>query len=310
MNKAKPKRRWRQLSIRGLLIVITFLGIWLGFWTNSARRQHSAAAKIRAMGGELTYAETHAPEWLVQRLGIDYVCGVKNVRISGFHWYRDKPDVAFDMQQLTQAIGAMPSCTGLEISLVKMNDADLQELGSLADQLVLLSLRETGHDQITGVGLALFKNWSRLESLRYNSAEDDPPDLSQLATCPRLKEVTLAGFRMQQEQFADLADCGALTNLSLAYCSFEGEFLKPLRESPKLSRMTLQNCIPRPYVHTWIVGKDGEKTPVAAETFHFIGGDPQFIPTPTQQPSFPNKMYETWKHETLPKITIMEWYMS
>ena len=43
----KRKRRWLQFSLVSLLLVMTVLGLSLGLWTDSARRQEQAAEALR-----------------------------------------------------------------------------------------------------------------------------------------------------------------------------------------------------------------------------------------------------------------------
>ncbi len=85
-DQAKPvSRPWRRLlrfSVRGLIVLVLVIGCWLGWLARSARVQREALdsvgeADIDAdFGWEFSFGassreELWAPEWLVERIGID-----------------------------------------------------------------------------------------------------------------------------------------------------------------------------------------------------------------------------------------------
>jgi hypothetical protein len=57
MGEVKPDRRWAQLSLRTLLVIVTVLCVVLGMWIVPAERQRRAVAAIEAVGGSVEYAE-------------------------------------------------------------------------------------------------------------------------------------------------------------------------------------------------------------------------------------------------------------
>ena len=48
----KPRRRWLQISLRTLLILVTLLSIGLGWVVNRGERQRRAVAALEEMGGD------------------------------------------------------------------------------------------------------------------------------------------------------------------------------------------------------------------------------------------------------------------
>jgi hypothetical protein len=70
------KRRWLQFSLRTLLVAVTLLAVWLGLWTDRARRQRVAVQRVRELGGDIRYdyenqkgGQPPGPEWLRRLLG-------------------------------------------------------------------------------------------------------------------------------------------------------------------------------------------------------------------------------------------------
>lgn len=68
VTKFKPKRRWVQVSLRTMLVLVTLLCIALSLWVASAERQRRAIAAIEALdGSEISYVDrpvTFLRRWL------------------------------------------------------------------------------------------------------------------------------------------------------------------------------------------------------------------------------------------------------
>ena len=63
-----PRRRWLRFSLRTLLVGMLAVGIWLGLWVRSARRQQDVVAWVRQQDGEVYYEDdtgsgTDYPHW-------------------------------------------------------------------------------------------------------------------------------------------------------------------------------------------------------------------------------------------------------
>ena len=55
MDKTKSKKRWKTLSLRGLLLVVLAIGLWLGWIVHKARQQREAVAALQKFGGFVHY---------------------------------------------------------------------------------------------------------------------------------------------------------------------------------------------------------------------------------------------------------------
>jgi hypothetical protein len=82
------RRRWFQFSLRGFLVVMTGLGIWLGVIANRAREQRAAVVAIKELGGTVYYdweLETggtpRGPAWLRRLVGDEHFQKVQMVNL-------------------------------------------------------------------------------------------------------------------------------------------------------------------------------------------------------------------------------------
>lgn len=302
--------RFARFSIRAILITAAVVCVFLTIWHRSARLQRASVETITAMGGIIEYESSMMPKWVVDAVGEHYFETARRVKISGFRWSRSERDNSLDFKVLCEAMQGMPLCDSLSLEMVGMKDEDLVTLKPLSSQLKTLSISEVDSAYVSHAGLANLKNWARLEDLTFNSASTTTADLSQLSTCERLQRFSLCGTWLEKEHFSDLGKCASLQLLSLSVCNFKGNELAELRPLKRLESVTLVNCMPEPYIGSWTISKSGEKTPLEPMTFHFRGGDPQFLPTPFDQPGFPMEDYRSWLKSLLPGIDVWELYMS
>ena len=86
-------RRWLRLSVRGLIVLVSVIGCWLGWVVRSARIRRNAIAAIYKGGGHIYYnwetdyignmseAKPWWPKWLDSLLGPDYFGHVAQVHL-------------------------------------------------------------------------------------------------------------------------------------------------------------------------------------------------------------------------------------
>jgi hypothetical protein len=155
---SRPWRRSLRFSVRGLIVLVLVIGLWLGWLVRSARRQREAIAAIRNVRGQVRYdwqwkngraiprAKPWAPKWLVDGLGADYVGHVTMVSMPG----------VFDDELV--AIGRLSQLRDLYIAPSSaVTDRGLAHLKDLHN-LVQLDLRGS---QISDAGLAHLKRLIR-----------------------------------------------------------------------------------------------------------------------------------------------------
>src|SRR5215469_1671698 len=62
LTTPKPKRRWMQVSLRTVLVLVTLLCVALSVWVMPAERQRRAMAAIEKLGGNVGYVKPAASE--------------------------------------------------------------------------------------------------------------------------------------------------------------------------------------------------------------------------------------------------------
>jgi Leucine-rich repeat (LRR) protein len=145
LSTFKPKRRWLQISLRAVLVLVTLLCVGLSLWVGPAERQRRAVAAIDKFGGSVRYGELAAGErfpvtFLRRWLSPDYFDEVEEVDLTG--------------TQVTDAgLAHLQGLTGLQglwLINTQVTDAGLAHLQGLTG-LQVLSLDNT---QVTDAGLA------------------------------------------------------------------------------------------------------------------------------------------------------------
>ena len=105
----KPKVRWKTISLRGLLLLILAIALWLGWIVNKARQQREAVAALQKFGGFVHYdwefvdgpvkvprgnrlwmpswgkftpgRKPWAPDWMRRALGDEYFQSIAHVSL-------------------------------------------------------------------------------------------------------------------------------------------------------------------------------------------------------------------------------------
>jgi hypothetical protein len=224
----KHKRRWRQYSLRTLMIIVTLFAVacsWLAVKMRQAKVQKSAVNTIELVGGMVWYdyqetaprtfyalATTREPKWLRRLLSDDFFN--KPVKVD-MRFNSSKDD------DWVKAINILPSLKTLLVYGQNVTDETLDNLSDLSN---LEELRLSGglisdhglknlgkfpnlhrlmmdNTQITDSGLSYVKNLKHLEelSLRYNIISDAAiPDLSKLSNLKLLDvertAITVSGW--------------------------------------------------------------------------------------------------------------------
>jgi len=229
-----PKRRTSRLlrfSLRSLLIAITFGGIALGLWRNSAERQRKIVEAIRAGKGIVFYesidrrAHSSRPDWRRGLLGIDfwrhpdsvylapesptsqvrYAAGLTKIRVLGLC------EVPVTDEHLSLFAGHR-RLTGLYLDSTKLSDSGLTHLAAMTD-LRSLSLNDT---DIGDEGLARLSALTTLEELDLDSTRVTDEGLRHLAKLPELRVLTLRSTKVTDLGMADLI---AIQSLKLLHLS-------------------------------------------------------------------------------------------
>jgi hypothetical protein len=138
-----PQRVRLRYSLRALLILLTLVAIWMGYWSVSAAKQKAGTAAIREMGGSVLYnyqvrngmtmnGVPPGPDWLRRLLGRDWFDTVVFVE------FYSKPGNATD-EQLAAALSKLPRVFALHLHRPQVGETTLKTVSGMR-QLEVLGL--------------------------------------------------------------------------------------------------------------------------------------------------------------------------
>ena len=165
LTKLKPKRRWLQVSLRTMLLLVTLLCVALATWVVPLERRRRAVEAIKALGGTVIFvSETRNESFpmglLLQRLPDAYVEEVGYVLLS---------DTEITDSGLANVQG-LTGLLGLSLDNTQVTDAGLAHLQGLT------ALRELSinNARVTDSGLAHLHGLTGLQQLwLYNTHVTD-----------------------------------------------------------------------------------------------------------------------------------------
>lgn len=202
-EQPKPRRGWRRLfqfRILTLLILVTVVSGWLGWWSHRARQQREVTAVLHAAGGKVRYdfedekldGPKYCPQWLVDWLGVDYFSNVKSV------WF-EHIEVTDDR---LKHLKGLDSLERLSLRNSEVTDEGLKHLEGLT-ALKSLSLYDT---QITDEGLKHLEGLTALGWLRLSRTQVTDEGLTHLEGLTALKQLRLIDTQVTDEGVARLQD--------------------------------------------------------------------------------------------------------
>jgi hypothetical protein len=165
------RRHWLWISVRGLMILVLIVGAWLGWTVRAARVQREALAAIEETGGRVEHdwewqdssewssasntksAKPWGPEWLVDRLGVDYFGSIVSVTLG---------EQGSDAEMFH--IGHLRRLKLLDLGGVPLTDSGLVHIERLADLQDLY----LGGTEVSDAGLAHLNGLSKLSQLQLS----------------------------------------------------------------------------------------------------------------------------------------------
>jgi Leucine Rich repeat len=237
---AKPishsRRRHLRFSVRGLLVLVVIIAVWLGWIVRSAHVQRDAVAAIQKAGGYVSYdAETPAgipagnawtPRWVMDFIGVDYF---DHVDFAGQDFQSTAAESAIVLAQVGRLtrirclhfsqsavsgpllihLRGLTSLDELDLSETKINDAGLEHLKGLT------SLTDLWLDQtpVTDAGLVHLKGLTGLIYLHLAHTQVSGAGLEHLKGLTKLQVLDLTGSPVTDaglEHLRGLTDLGEL----------------------------------------------------------------------------------------------------
>jgi Leucine Rich Repeat (LRR) protein len=246
--------RWRQFSLRTLLIVVTLASLPLAayVWLRSAaQRQARAVAELRQMGATVQYsfepapaaapgakapaAKTPPPEtafqrWARRNLGSDFAHHVDSIAMG-------RPGRTGDPQQWRDFFQHARELRGVKV--LQMHGATIGD-DDLARLPFLETLERLVVDRTLATDAAMLP-LSRATQLRTLELTDTPVGDRALEAidAPRLQELVLRRTMISNRGLAPLADMPELSRLSLSSVRVTGSGVVAIGPKPKLTHLEL-----------------------------------------------------------------------
>jgi hypothetical protein len=255
-----PWRRLLRFSVRGLIVLVLVIGAGLGWLVHLAHIQRDAVQAVRNVGGTVSYdwewtgeksipgGKPWAPQWLTDRIGIDYFGHVTVVVLSDLgtdatieHVGRLRAverlylDQSFVTDSGLAHLHGLDSLSVLLLVRARIGDTGLAHLEGLRG-LSTLALDET---HVTDAGLAHLKDHSNLSFLSLSRARITDAGIVHLEGLKKLTALDLGGTRITDAGLAHLKGLTNLTNLSLADTQVTDNALPQLKLMTKLSSVGL-----------------------------------------------------------------------
>lgn len=236
-STTKPRRRWFQFGVRGLLVVVTLCAMLVACWKAYVGQYHLqrlVADGIREVGGKCE-TEPTGPQWLARLLGEHDLVSVVSVQSFPAELTNEQLEQLRCLTELKSIRLYFPNDGGLQFVDDRMpfvaNLTSLEEFsffgrtGALSDEGLkylarLTNLRTFGfwtdNEFITDEGLTYLTNLRKLESVNLVNAEIDGSGLVHLAHLSKLRTLFLDGTQTTDAQLVHLQSLLSLSQLSLS----------------------------------------------------------------------------------------------
>lgn len=198
MPPARPRRSWRQFSLRTLLLAMVTLATLLGVFAmrlERARKQAAAVVAIQRLGGTITYDFECKP---ASRYGLEFVTGSKSPVPT---WLIDRLGLDF-----------FHSVVNVDLNQRFLGDEDIKKLPDFPN-LLGLNLRRS---QMGNSGAAAIAHYQSLKSLNLVMSEIGDTGLKEIATLKSLQVLNLDQTRLSDSGLAHIAKLRDLRELTIS----------------------------------------------------------------------------------------------
>lgn len=240
LTKLKLKRRWLQVSLRTMLVLVTLLCVALSIWVVPAERQRRAVAGINSLGAHVRYRNVTSttkrterfPKTILRRwLPRDFFDRVDEVHLP------DAPD--FLPPEQTEAVlihvERLTDLLELRAYGTPVTDAGLVHVQGLT-HLQVLDLEAT---RISDAGLFHLRGMTGLRELNLWNTRVGDAGLVNLCGMTALKELYLVDTQVTDTGLAHLQGLTGLEVLRLDGTRVTDAGLVHLRELTNLEMVTL-----------------------------------------------------------------------
>lgn len=237
MDEAPKLRRRRfQISLRTLLLLVTFCSAlfgWLGIKVRQAQQQKEAIEAIEKIGGVIFYdyhypggdfnrlAAPPGPAWLRSLFGIDFVANVTFVRLS----------YEREAEKVVNRIGRFRQLKEAYLDATLIADHDMIYLRDLS----ALEYLYIGSTRITDAGLVNLRKMTMLKHLDLSTTEVTDAGLAELKGMTHLERLFLDRTNITDEGLRHLEGLTRLDHLGVTETRVTKKGVQRIRKAlPKL----------------------------------------------------------------------------
>lgn len=197
---ARPRRL--RLTLRGSMLLVLCLGLWLGWRVHLVRQQREAVAAVKAHGGFVRYdwevvggkpvagAKPRGPGWLRRAIGDDYFQHIVEIDLS---YGGDPRNRAVETPLTAEGLAAiLASCPSLRRLWIPGHLATNRVMATVGGLKSLESLEIWGPG-VTEGGMARLRGLRNLKTLQGYEAGLGDDGLAHLEPLATLESLDLAG---------------------------------------------------------------------------------------------------------------------
>ena len=238
------KRRWYRFSVRGLLVLVLVVGLWLGWPARRARLQREAVAAVLKHHGWVWYDYEFIPR---------PVDAVRPLNVTTTVWGTLLPEgrQPWAPQWLRRALGDEYFQEVVSISIQQNFDdqaAGLRELSAKEIDEILAEVSSQGGvrtlyvDRTTNVGMFYVNQLKGLEELLIREADEVTDEgFARLRDLKKLRSLTIHSSKMTDEDFRHLSGLTGIEVLTVQGYSFTDQALSHLRRMTELKQLWIRS---------------------------------------------------------------------
>jgi hypothetical protein len=239
----KPKVRWKTISVRGLLVLVLAIALWLGWIANKAREQRQAVAALQKWGGFVHYdwefvdgpvkvprgnllwkptwgkltpgRKPWAPNWMRRAFGDEYFQSIVHVSLyvdiqkgyASATWVNMGP-----ADDALRALATQTTVRTLQIGGKQVTDKNLSYVGQMTG---LEELNISWAHELTDQGFLQLSGLKRLRILEVYLSKFTDTSMEAIGKLTKLEELRIDCEGITDRGLAKLAALTRLKYLSL-----------------------------------------------------------------------------------------------
>lgn len=233
-KRQPPCRRWFQLSLRTLFVLMLLISValaWLATVKERGRQQRQAAQAIQNLGGHVFYYEPSTVfqkcKWLNDWLGTDALVSPKGVNAAN----------TTINDESSANLKGMTKLRNIWLPRTHIHDAGLANLAGM-QELTQLQLSSTS---VSSAGLVHLKGLTKLDCLHLDSTQVSDSGLVHLSGLTNLNYLELNKTQVSDAGLVHLSGLTKLRHLDLSDTQMSDAGLVHLKGLTKLEELLVKN---------------------------------------------------------------------